>query len=109
MEALPRWTHIIDSVKVTPVLGDFLASADDPPPRGPTIVQRCGLQGLLPLTFWMDRRPIASRWFTPATYRAILASPLYHQSLSLALLGGITDGCEKWLRVEVVAVPALDE
>ncbi|MSR36384.1 MAG: hypothetical protein EXR95_07040 [Gemmatimonadetes bacterium] len=106
MKPIPYWTHVFDPVQVTPALGDLLASPDAPAELAGNLIS---IEGLLPLTFWMDRRQIASRWFSPDTHKAILASPLYREPISLALLGSIADGYEKWLRVDVVAVPALDE
>ena len=93
-------THLLT---VTPVLGAFRA-ADDQPPTAELLTCPEPPEGMLPLTFWVDGHPVASRWYGTEAYRTLRTSPLFAEPLRLVCLCTFPRATPGWMHADVCAV-----
>lgn len=104
----PCWTHTYHDLQVTPVFGAFLAPKHWPLAPEPSTPEAPPV-GKLPLTFWADRHPLASRWYSERTYKKLRSSKLFSHPVSLLLEAELPREQGEWMRVEVSAIPATDD
>lgn len=104
---LPSWLTWTGPVTVTPVLGAFRAFGPEPPwsdagsPTDPP-------QRRLPLTFWVDRHPIASCWYGYETYEAIKKSCYFAEPVTVFSIAAFPRRTAGWMCMVLAAVGASD-
>lgn len=106
---LPWWVRTIDPVTVTPALGAWRAAGPLPPARR----RRPGVTDPppehLPLTFWVDGHPIASRWYPVASHYRIRDSAFFRQPVSVVFVATFLRSERGWARVDVCACGCFHE
>jgi hypothetical protein len=100
---LPWHLQTTEPLTVTPVLGAFRA-ADDQPPTAEPLTCPEPPEGMLPLTFWVDGHPLASRWYGTEAYRPLRTSPLFAEPLRLVCLCTFPRTTPGWMHADVCAV-----
>ena len=100
---LGTYIRLYKPTMVTPVLGAFRVSGDAPPfcadpprPEAP--------EGMLPLTFWMCGRAVASRWYPVESWKEIRESALFDDVVSVAFSAIFPAAAPGWMRVDMGAV-----
>lgn len=104
---LPPYIRTSAALDVTPVLGAFRASGVWPPTGAPLMVEDPP-EGMLPLTFWVDRHPVASHWYPVGVYQAIRESPFFAEPLGLAFGAIYPRETPGWMSCNVSAVGLSD-
>jgi hypothetical protein len=100
---LGSYTRLFKPTMVTPVLGAFRVSPDAPPPY-PDSEEPEPPEGMLPLTFWMGGRAVASRWYPVESFKEIRESALFADVVSLAFDAVFPGATPGWMRVDLGAV-----
>ncbi|NJD19751.1 MAG: hypothetical protein FIA95_10785 [Gemmatimonadetes bacterium] len=104
---LPTWVSWTELVSVNPVFGAFLAYGPEPPaddapsPADPP-------QGRLPLTYWVDGHPVASRWYPYDTYAAIRDSTFFAEPATVYTMAAVPHDPAGWMTMFLAAVGTSD-
>lgn len=102
---LPTWLTWTDPVTVTPVLGAWRTFGPEPPRSdegSATILPR----RRVPLTFWVDRHPIASRWYEYGAYEAIKKSHFFSGPVTVFSMAEFPRRTDGWMCMVLAAVGA---